>query len=268
LHRSIFFDEFFSFMQLCFLVCYLLRAGHGLNHLSREPQGENAMNPTLKRLRRVFLALAAFALSVPGAAYAVSITLGDQDFADGALVSNVAAFSAPQVGEPAPFGLFLGSDVGTGNFSASWTFNYGAGAVTSASIAFGIFDHDSAATGNQLVSYSVDGIDLTAALNALFEAPGVGTQDEVNVFTLALSGAALAALADGSATFSLSLQAPALCGAPGTTADCSPVEGNGAGLDFSTLDFTQAQVVSEPATLALLGIALAGLGFRRRTRSS
>jgi hypothetical protein len=219
----------------------------------------------ISALCRAFLALAAFACAAPAAA--VILTLGDQDFTDGSLIA-VGTFTSASVGEPSPFTSFQGSDVGQGgNFSAVWTFNFAPGSVTSASITFGSYDHDSAATGSQLASFFVDGIDMTAALNALFETPGVGTQQEVNVFTLALSGAALASLSDGSATFSFSLQGPALCGNSGSTNSCAQNVGNGAGLDFSTLNLTQAQVVPEPGSLALLGIAAGAFAFSRRRKT-
>ncbi len=218
----------------------------------------------MKRLRGLLSALALATLAGPIPAGAASITLGDQDFASGSLIS-LGTFTAAQVGEPAPIGAFIGNDIAGTFFSASWTFNFAPGAVGSASITFGIFDHDSAATGQQLASFSVDGVDLTAALNALFEAPGIGTQQQDDVFTLALSGAALAALADGSATFSLTLQGPALCGNAGTTIDCT-TQGNGAGLDFSRLEYTQA-AAPEPTTLALFAVALAAIAWSRRRRA-
>jgi len=224
------------------------------------------MNPIIQWLRRTLVAASLMALVLPVPVGATLITLGDQDFANGTLVGSVAAFTALQGGEPAPIGSFIGTDVGAGNFTAAWTFNFAAGAVSAASITFGIFDHDSAATGNQLASFSIDGIDLTAVLDALFEVPGTGTQTEANVYTIVLSGAALAALADGSATFSLTLQGPALCGGAGTIVDCVPVLGNGAGLDFSSLDYTAA-AAPEPATLALFGVALAAITLVRRRRS-
>lgn len=218
-------------------------------------------------------ACAAAVLCDPAAA--TSITLGAQHFASGQLLGGgVAEFTAPQGGAPPPFGLFIGGDTAAigGVFSASWTFNFVPGAASSATITFGIFDHDSAATGNQLASFSIDGIDLTAALNPLVEAPGIGTQVQYDVFTLTLTGSALAALADGTATFFLQLAGPGLCGVAGTSVDCSPNAGNGAGLDFSTLNFTNGTTtVPEPGTLALLAIGLfaigllgAGLRLRRR----
>ena len=185
-------------------------------------------------------------------ANATILTLGEQDFANGSFTS-LGVFNTAGAGEPAPFDLFRGNDPIGPNFSESWTFSYSPGAVTSASISIGIFDHDSFVAGNQVASFSVDGFDLTALLNALFEGSG-GAQTEYNVYTLALPAGAFAALSDGSATFSLTLQ--------GST---SPPPFNGAGLDFSTLDISN---VPEPGTLGLLGVAAAGFFSSRRWRSN
>jgi len=210
----------------------------------------------------LFTAVAAFFGLASTSALATTITLGDQDFANGSLVNGAAAFAAPQAGEPAPIGVFIGSDFGP-SFSASWTFGYAPGSASSASITIGIFDHDSAAAGDQVAFFGVDGVDLTSGLNTLFESFG-GTQAEDNVYTLALSGAALAALADGSATFTLTLKGPGLQGIPG--ACCSTTSGNGAGLDFTSLTVNRA-AVPEPSSVALLGLGMLGFAFSRRRRS-
>lgn len=70
------------------------------------------------------------------------MVIGDQDFADGAAPAT-SAFLTAGAGEPAPFdGVFNGSNVSGPNFSAS---------------------------GNQVTSFTVNGIDLTSALNTQFE---------------------------------------------------------------------------------------------------
>jgi hypothetical protein len=190
-------------------------------------------------------------LVVASSASAVIVTLGDQDFTDGQMLTGVAQFNGASVGEPVPFDQFYGSDF-TVNFSQPFTFNYGAGAVTGASLTFGIWDHDSQAPGNQVASFTVDGFDLTAQLNAAFESHG-GAQSEVDVYTLTLPAGALPLLADGQANFSLTLQGPGLQSGGTTTA------ANGAGLDFATLN-TQ---VPEPATIGAMAAAAALLGARR-----
>lgn len=190
-------------------------------------------------------------------ANALTVTLGDQDFANGAIDPNFGSASA---GEPAPFNEFKGHDFEPGNpFSASWTFSYAPAAYTAATLTFGIYDHDSAASGDQVASFTADGNNLTSALNSLFNGSG-GAQSEVNVYTLDLFSI-LSALTDGSVTFSLTLQGPGL-GTPGE------VPGNGAGLDIAQLNLSDPGVVAvpEPAGLALAGAGFIGLGLMRRKR--
>src|SRR6185503_4952563 len=108
---------------------------------------------------------------------AQSITLGDQDFVNGTLGSFVA-FESASVGEPAPFDYFRGTDLDSFSaYTGSWTFAYPPTTKTSASITIGMYDHDSAAVGEQVRSFTVDGSDLTALLNGAFDATG-GKQAE------------------------------------------------------------------------------------------
>jgi hypothetical protein len=220
----------------------------------------------VKSISCTMLLAGSLAILAASPTYSVSITLGDQDYADGALeLGGPGGFIGRQTGEPAPIGLVLGDDPGGTAFSASWTFTYALGAVSTASIVIGIIDHDSAAAGSQVAAFSVDGVDLTAALDTLFEASG-GTQLEVNVYTLPLTGGALSVLGDGTATFSLTLQGPHCSFLPGV---CTTVAGgNAAGLDFVTLDFTQGSTqVTAPATLLLASLGLGVLATTRRRQA-
>ncbi|MDE2365510.1 MAG: PEP-CTERM sorting domain-containing protein [Betaproteobacteria bacterium] len=188
----------------------------------------------------------------------VTQTLGQQHFADGATVTT-GAFLAAGAGGTAPFnGIFIGSDVTGPNFSASWTFSYGAvPVIAGASLELGIYDHDSSAAGNQVASFTLNGIDLTAALNTLFEAHG-GANAEYDVYTLTLPATTFAQLATGTATVALALQGPGL-GILGST------QFNGAALDFSTLNIaTQVSPVPEPQSLALFVAGFAVLIAVRR----
>ncbi len=185
------------------------------------------------------------------------VTVGDQDFTDGS-TPTTGAFLTAGGGEPAPFnGVFVGSDSGS-NFSGSWAFSYGviADTIIGGSLSFGIYDHESAATGNQVASFTVNGVDFTSALNTLFESHG-GASREDNVYTLTLPSSTFAGLATGTVNVSLSLAGPGL-GLFGETTF------NGAALDFSTLDIATA--VPEPltSTLLLLGVPAVFAAARRK----
>ena len=192
------------------------------------------------------------------------VTLGNQDFADGA-TPTTGAFLAAGAGEPAPFdGVFIGSDVTGPNFSASWTFSYGAlSGVTAGSLTLGIYDHESSAAGNQVASFTLNGIDLTSDLNTLFESHG-GASREDNVYTLTLPGSTFAALGTGTALFSLTLQGPGL-------GILGPTSFNGAALDFSTLSITSQETpppptVAEPGTASLVLLVIPAFVMARRAR--
>ena len=186
-------------------------------------------------------------------------TLGEQDFADGETVS-AASFNAASIGEPSPFNGLNGSDPRGPNFDASFTHTFATPAsVNSATITFGINDHDSEVVGSQLANFSFDGNDLTAELNDLFESRGGGAS-EYNVYTVALPTSSLGDLLDGSSTFSLTLQGP-------STGSGGDFDFNGAGLDFATLTIETDSVnaVPEPTTLAAFSmIGIVGLFPRRR----
>lgn len=215
-------------------------------------QGWATMKTNSIYLCRLFVAMVLLMMGLGNVGLAVTVTLGDQDFTDGSFISGAAAFNAASVGEPPPFDKVRGSDYGT-SFNGSWTFHYSALSVTSATLTLGIVDHDSAAPGSQISSFTVDSIDITSVLNDLFESRG-GRQVECNVYTINLLAPTFSALSDGIATFALTLQGPGLEDGGGTTS------GNAAGLDFATLT-----VVPEPATICLLGLGGLLLGRNRKS---
>ena len=141
---------------------------------------------------------------------ATVVTLGEQDFSDGQLI-DFATYETASVGEQPPFEEFRGFD-GTENFTASWVFSFAPLAINDAAITLGLFDHDSAAPGTQVATFTLNNFDLTGLLNDAFESRG-GTQGENNIYSLVIPQAALSSLAGGIATFTLTLQGPALRGA-------------------------------------------------------
>jgi len=169
----------------------------------------------------------------------VTITLGNSSpgFNDGD-TPTILQILAAQSGQPAPFDACNGNDVLGPDFSASWSFSYGAlsETITQASVTVGIAQHESASPGNQLASFTFDGNALTSSLNTAFESAG-GGQDEFNIYTISLPGSTFSDLVDGIAPFSLSLQGPVqkipLLGGPPVTNNF-----NGACIIFSTLDIT------------------------------
>jgi len=158
-----------------------------------------------------------------------TVVLAEQDFQDGQIINgpqgSVRAFNDASIGEPPPFDRNRGSDLGGGTFDASWTFNCKPRDVSNAQITFGISDCDSGATGSQLASFVVDGVDLTAILDQQFEERAC-SNIQYAVFIVDLPGDARAELGDGIATFSLRLKGPTH-GFPYAT--------NSGGLDFSSL---------------------------------
>ena len=220
-------------------------------------------------MRNCYLAVAlACVLCFAGPAMAdhVPTTLGQTTLTPGTTV-NSATFAAAAAGQPAPFNAACGSDPFS-NCSASWTFLYTLPAgdtITNATLSLGIVDIDSAAPGNQVGSFTLDGTDdLTVLLNAASNGLNGGAgapNSQYDILMITLPSADLAGLSSGSATFALTLSGPGL-GVLGTT----PF--NGADLAFSTLDITATEgstpppPTPEPATWALLLTGIAALATK------
>ena len=205
--------------------------------------------PGMKRTSWIWGLMALLALN--SGARANFVQLGTQHFTDGQLISG-DEYTAAVSGQLAPFNDFIGSDLSS-HFSASYSFAFAAQPISSATFALGIFDADSAAEGDQVGAFSINGIDLTRLLNAAFNSHG-GTQREYNVFTITLPTNVLVSIATGQANIALTLAGPGLAGIAGDSS--LPSSFNGAGLDFSTLTLNPTtNAVPEPSSLALVTLA-------------
>lgn len=194
----------------------------------------------LRKLGIAVLVLLCVAMLVPSAHAGGTYILGDQDYSDGDFIPNPADFEAASAGEPAPFDKVYGADIGGPNFDATWTFTFPTdGTIVSATLEFGILDHDSAASGDQVALFSVDGVDRTTDANSAFNGPG-GTQVEYNIYSFSVDPALLT---DGQLVVRLQLQAPGLMyGNPGDIPPAaSESDYDSAGLDFSRLIIVQEE---------------------------
>src|SRR5947209_1004220 len=106
----------------------------------------------MKNHLKAFASILLVASCVRQAGATIIVTLGDQDFIDGEVVTE-ERFEAAQAGEPAPIGTILGDD-STMNGATSFTFNFAAGVPRSAFITIGLLDDDGKAPGSQLDFFS------------------------------------------------------------------------------------------------------------------
>lgn len=223
----------------------------------------------MTKIRNIFL-MTAFLLALGGlqAATAATVTtsLGNTTpgFNDGNTPTIIQLIAAQGL-QPAPFEAGKGNEL-FANLSETWTFNYAAIADTilSASLTLGIADHDSAASGNQVALYELDGNNLTAALNSEFEATG-GADGEYNIYSINLGPGIFADLTDGLAIIGLDLTGPGLQTALFGGA-VSETAANGAHLIFSTLTIETGDisVIPIPAAAPLFASAIALMGLYRR----
>lgn len=232
------------------LVLYLKKQGRNSNYVS--------MKPSLI-LRKTMAGACLLLAACPLAFGQLTSSIGTRHFNDGDSIGTGTYITAVS-GQSTPFGQFNGSDASGPNFSTQWAMFFSPPAsvasVGSASLTFGFYDHDSAASLTPVSMFTAGGVDLTSTLNAIVTAHG-GANQEYNVYTINLPASAFPSLLGGAIEFELALNGPGMSVLGETTF-------NGAGLDFA--EFYIA--VPEPATEAWVGVgaamALIGAHFHRR----
>lgn len=185
--------------------------------------------------------------------------LADGEFTGDAVFNNSA--------DPAPFDRQSGRDSGPANFSVQWVQTYAplVEPVSAAVLELGIWDVDGDVAGDQVGLFSINGVDLTGALNAVVNAKTFTGDGRYGIYDLALPSSTYAVLVPGALSFRLDLSGPAR-NVLGATAF------NGGILDYSRLTITTSAVVPptpavpEAATWAtmILGLGAVGVALRRR----
>ena len=183
-----------------------------------------------------------------------------------------------QAGQAAPFDAGHGNELFADPASVNWTFNYAAitDTILSATFSFGIWDHDTSASGSQLDAFSLDGTDTTTELNDLFEdvgGTGGSADSQYKEYTINLSNSFFAALADGTFSVDLDIGGAGLQTAlPMFGGGVSETANNGYHLIFSTLSITTQDAgvpptpAPEPAAWLLMLAGLGTLFVRRKSR--
>lgn len=184
--------------------------------------------------------LAVLLLAFP-ALGATVITLGTNEFPEGPLAPGTFTTSS----DPAPFNDLSGGDT-TGNASFSFTFAFAVpvSPVTSASILLSLYELDSIAAGNQIGSFTLNGLDFTANLNAISEA-SPAANSTIKYLDLVLPASAYAQIQTGTVNIFLSFAGP------GQGVLNPPTTFNGGGIDFAQLTYDTVQGVPEPSTFIL-----------------
>lgn len=203
------------------------------------------------------IAIAAALLSAMAAEGAIIVqqTQGEQDFANLTVVTS-GPYTTAGANENSPFNQIFGGDA-VANGSFSWTFTFApiVQQIGSATLLMALYETESSAGGDQFASFTLNGVNLTAAMNALHEGTA-GAGSQIVHYTLNLPSSVFSQLATGTVTLSLTLQGPGI-GVLG------PTTFNGGGIDFSTLTINDE--IPEPGTGFLVGGAvLAALWARRR----
>jgi hypothetical protein len=208
-------------------------------------------------LTRIAGAAAIAVLSGTAVSAAVIDAIGDQDFADGAIM-GFAAFEAANAGDPAPFNDFVGADGGAGasfgSVAYTHSFTLSPGVVTGASITLGLYDLD---TRNPFTSAPVDTFDIFFDGISQDISVWLGAETVNRTYSARTMTVDPALLLDGSLNVSIVMTS-------GNTLNTGHT-GNGFGIDFSSLSADVAPVPL-PAGGLLLVAGIGAAAMLRRWR--
>ena len=220
-------------------------------------------------IKTYLIAAAAAITTIPSTAQAAvtisdagtQVEVGGTPAADGQVVASSAWTGST---DPLPFDVRSGFDDNT-NFSVAWSQTYTApgGSVESATLLLGLYDVDSLAAGNQIGLLTLNGIDLTAILNAIVESKPYDSLT-YGLYEIALPSTTYAALLGGNLSFQLNLTGP------GRVGDGMATTHNAGIIDFSRVTITTstgtAPAVPEPGTWAMMLLGFGTVGTMARTR--
>jgi hypothetical protein len=215
----------------------------------------------------VLLAIASFLFLLSPAWGDITVSLGTKDTTNNNPAVHVNPVAVTFPSGAAPFdGTFIGSDINGPNFSADWNFTYVVPAfttITAASFYLQIYDADVCTTTarNPVASFTIDGSDLTSALNTAFLADPCGSTNanrtgNVNKELITLPSSLFTPLLTSPASVHLAL---ADLGRGILSAD-TPF--NGAELIYSELDLTTSPVPEPSMWLPVV----VGIGYMARRR--
>jgi hypothetical protein len=197
--------------------------------------------------------LAILLLALP--AFGTMVFKGTNEFVNGVSLTPTQFMTGV---DPAPFNIATGDLAANASFSFTFD-SYGTpSGITTATVVLGLYDLDSAASGNQIGSFTFGGVDLTSALNAVSETANAAN-GTITYLTLTLPSSTFAAIQSGNVPVALSFQGPGL-GVLGETTF------NGGGIDFAEIIYNTGPITPEPSSFLLAAGGGLAILLRKRWR--